>query len=306
LKTTLVRFIGILIFLTGFACFSQAAKEKAWTPVELPMHLPARVEVEGILIPFALDTASTGKGEIFLPKDYHPDKRGLDILVHFHSPGWLIRQEMVKENRSAIVVSVNYPGLSSSYRIPFSEDTGLFKKILTDTLSVATAQYPGAPAKIRILTIASFSAGYGAVREILKSPEYYRQIREIILMDSLYAGIEDTTSRKLVEKDVEPFIPFLNDAVKGKKIFISSHSAQLPKTYAGTPETNHYLIKKAHGKTQVVINNPDEVINQSGKLWLTCDVNRFRVRGYSGQDILAHSGHLYAFRYWLRPCQIGK
>jgi len=306
LKTDILKISCLFFLVLGLTCFSQAAKEKAWTPIELPMHLPERVEVEGKLIPFALDTASTGKGEIFLPKDYHPDKRGLDILVHFHSPGWLIRQEMAKENRSAIVVSVNYPGLSSSYRIPFSEDTELFKKILADTISAATAQYPEAPPKIRILTLASFSAGYGAIREILKSPEYYRQTREIILMDSLYAGIEDTTSRKLVEKDVEPFIPFLKDAVKGKKTFISSHSAQLPETYAGTPETNQYLIKVAHGKTQVVINNPDEVMNQSGKLWLACDVNRFRVRGYTGQDILAHSGHLYAFRYWLRPCQIGK
>ncbi len=304
MKSYWVKFSCLFIFLTGVTCLSWA--EKAWTPIELPMHLPARVEVEGKLIPFSLDTEGNGKGEIFLPADYHPDKRGLDILVHFHSPGWLIRQEMAKEKRTAIVVSINYPGLSSSYRIPFSSDTNLFGKILADTLSAATAQYPGTPPKIKILTLASFSAGYGAIREIIKSPDYFRQIREIILMDSLYAGIEDTSSRKLVEKDVEPFLPFLKEAAKGKKVLVSSHSAQVPETYAGTPETNQYLIKKVHGKIQLVLTNPDEVLNQPGKLWLACDVNRFHVRGYSGQDILSHSGHLYAFRYWLRPCQLGK
>jgi hypothetical protein len=38
------------------------------------------------------------------------------------------------------------------------------------------------------ITLSGFSAGYGAVREILRSPEYFAQVNNVLLLDGMHAG----------------------------------------------------------------------------------------------------------------------
>ena len=72
----------------------------------------------------------------------------------------------------------------TAYRQPFldPERLGRMVKLVEQTL-----KQKGAPEKTRItaVDISSFSAGYGAVRELLKSPENLKLIRRLVLTDSV-------------------------------------------------------------------------------------------------------------------------
>ena len=290
---------GILLVLL---CGLAGARE--WTPITLPEQIPSKDTIAGDTIALAMDSSDRGTGFVFIPEGYIPSRKGMDILVHLHTAPWLIRQEFLKTGKKAVIVTVQYPGLSAAYSGPFSRNTVLFSNILQQTVSIVTAKYPGSKPKIRRLAVSSFSAGYGAVREILKQPENYQQIQEVLLIDSLHTSIKDTTSRELETEYLYPFVKLAKDAAKGKKTFISTHSAIIPNNYAGTPETNQYLIKQVGGITKMVIKDADKVINTSGKIWLACDKRGFHVRGYSGIKAESHMSQVYAVQYWFQALKV--
>ena len=82
---------------------------------------------------------------------------------------------------------MNYSGLSSAYTTPFSDNT-LFQQIENEALAKVRAQ-SDIPDTLTWdkLGVSSFSAGYGAVREILKSSTYRNDIDALLTADSLYA-----------------------------------------------------------------------------------------------------------------------
>src|SRR6185369_5209772 len=86
-----------------------------------------------------------------------------------------------------IIVTVNYSGLSSAYSTPFS-NSALFQSVLDQTLTKVRAE-SDIPDNLQWDTIAvsSFSAGYGAVRQILKSSTYQSEISSLLAADSMYA-----------------------------------------------------------------------------------------------------------------------
>lgn len=274
----------------------------SWTLKVLPDKAPYKETLIGEYVPLDIDTSNYGVGMIYFPPDYKPGKKGFDLLIHFHTSPWLIEQEFAKTGRKAVIVTINYNGLSAVYRIPFQTDTTLFQKILDQTVAAVKTKYPHANPKIHRLALSSFSAGYGAIREILKQPVYYKKINEVVLADSLYAGFTDTTARVVDAKDVASFVPFVKDAVKGKKRFISVHSSYLPPDYAGTPETNAYLISIAGGKAKYFSVDT----STTGFLYQKFDKGDFHVRGYTGTIAISHMSQVYAIKNWYEGLEIGK
>lgn len=87
---------------------------------------------------------------------------------------------------NGILLCLHLGSLSSPYRITFSNQkyldsiNKLSLKILCDSISeFKSKDYSN-------LQISSFSAGYGGVREILKSEKYYHKIKSIILAGELH------------------------------------------------------------------------------------------------------------------------
>ncbi len=280
---------------------------REWTPLLLPDTRPVSLEtvVRGENISLSFDSSFGGTVLLFIPEGYKPSPKGIDLVVHFHTNHNFVRQQFTVENRQALLLTVNFPGLSAAYRTPFQNDSTLWSHILSQAMDSASQLHPEYPRHWRKIGLTSFSAGYGAVRELLKNPTIYSQIQEVVLIDSLHTGIKDTTRRELETEPMEPFVKLAKDAVKGKKLFITSHSAIIPETYAGTPETNQYLIQKVNGKARLVVTKPDEVIQTTGKIWLVYDKGRFHVRGYTGTQAISHLSQLWALRYWFRGMEIG-
>ena len=108
------------------------------------------------------------------------------LLIHFHGAPETVKEAFSRSELDAALAVVNFPGLSSAYSQPFQMDAGLFQQILQHSRNAVTNSPVADHAKPwQRISISSFSAGYGAVREILKAPSQFDQVAAIVAADSM-------------------------------------------------------------------------------------------------------------------------
>ena len=187
------------------------------------------------------------------PKD---SGKPIDLLVHFHGMASVAAANFEKLNWNGALVVINFKGLSAAYAKPFREDSALLESVLEQA-----AKTVGPETTCRSLTVSSFSAGYGAVREILKTPKFFERIDALIAADSMYASLEkDRETRQPLETHMRDYLRFAKLASEGKKTFIITHSSQ-ETPYASTTETakpccRHSISteSRAHSRAQLLSN----------------------------------------------------
>ncbi len=157
----------------------------------------------------------------------------------------VVKDAFVRSDLKGALVVVNFPGLSSAYSGPFQADAKLFQQII-ERANRAVANAASLDDKTvhwQHICLSSFSAGYGAVREILKVPAHFELIDSTFAADSIYAGLrQEQPERQINEQQMRDFLKFASMAVDGKKVFVVSHSAQVT-PYASTTETADYLLR---------------------------------------------------------------
>src|SRR4051812_10717361 len=174
---------------------------------------------------------------MFIPSDFIPSSN-IDLLVHFHGDSAVYHNNVKYAARNTIEVTVNLGAGSTAYSTPFAGNTTLFQSILDDTLAKARAE-ANIPdnATWRKVGVSSFSAGYGAVREILKQPTYYNRIDALLMADTIYASYTSGTDLTPLDSQMSDFRRYAMDAKNGTKTMIVSHSQVLTYTYSNTKET---------------------------------------------------------------------
>jgi hypothetical protein len=192
-------------------------------------------------LPAAVGTTYTlpeGTGyTLFVPANFQPSAQ-IDLMVHFHGSGSVYAANDQYAKLNALSVTINLGALSSSYQMPFASDTSLFQKVLDDALAKARS-LPAIPdnATWRKVGVTSFSAGYGAVREILKQPAYYGRIDAMVLADTVYASFTSSADHTPLDSQMVDFRRYAQDAVAGTKTLVMSHSQVLTYSYCNTIET---------------------------------------------------------------------
>ncbi|MEQ8210220.1 MAG: hypothetical protein RH917_10345 [Lacipirellulaceae bacterium] len=180
--------------------------------------------------------------KLFVPDTYqHRPADVADLLIHFHGNPQTIWNNAEYAKLNAVVVTVNYNGLSSAYSGPFS-DRELFGALLGEALDKLRSDedFPTSLAWDRV-AVSSFSAGYGAVREILKNEAYVSEIDVLLAADSLYATTaKDGTP---LDSQMAGFKAFASMAQGGEKTFVFTHSQVLTHTYENTIETGDELLE---------------------------------------------------------------
>jgi hypothetical protein len=228
-------------------------------------------------------------GQLFIPAGYQPDPAGVGLLLHLHG-GTAAEKQLIRSGRSAVVVSVAIPGLSSVYTKRF-QDPKAFTRIL-DEAAAKLKELGVAPGpRVRRVIVSSFSAGFGGVREMLKDPATYARIDALVMADSIYAGYAGDPARRQVDpKLMEGFAAFARDAAAGRKWFVMSHCDLQPDGYASTKETADYLIAQLGG-TREKVNEPWPAEG----LTLTSRYRRghFEVYGFAGATGADHMRHLH-------------
>ncbi len=247
---------------------------------------------------------------LWIPGDYQHAGHGLDVLVDFHSGLSHVGASARQAGLNCVVISVQYAGLSSVYRVPFSQDRQRFATLLAEALAVVRAE-PDFPDDLewRCIALSSFSAGFGAVREILGSPGDFERIAGLCMVDSLYCGYVGEGTKAVQEGVVDPtlmkdFLRFARAAAAGQKVMIVSHCCLPTPGYASTEETADYLL---HGLGLTARSVDTELRTSSGsstephtlRLDRQANCGNFLLFGSPGKAGTDHIAHLRLMPFWL-------
>lgn len=236
---------------------------------------------------------SRSQWKLFVPDDYTSDGNQVDLLVHFHGNSQTVWNNAAYANLNAVIVTVNYSGLSSAYSNPFA-DTTLFQQLLDDAQSTLAVQPDfGSNTAWDHLAVSSFSAGYGAVRSILRTPTYFEAIDSLLAADSLYA----TTSSDgtALNSQMADYKAFASRAAAGDKRFIFTHSEVPTFTYESTAETGDELLQH--------LNLTPQASDAEGlgplRFYREAEQGNFKLWGARGADGEGHLNHLRYLGEWL-------
>lgn len=239
--------------------------------------------------------------KLFVPVGYeHRSDGAVDLLIHFHGDPPTVWNNAAQAKLNAVIVTANYNGLSGVFSKPFS-DPQLFQTLLDDALAKLREQPDFDDASWDKIAVTSFSAGYGAVREILKQPQYRDTIYGILAGDSLYAST-DVADGTPVDEQMADYKTYADMAAKGEKTFIFTHSDVVTPTYESTRETGDELL--AHlGLTPTEIDQPG-----LGTLRFIRMAKRggFTLWGAAGDKGDDHMAHLRYMAEWLDDLPLAK
>jgi hypothetical protein len=230
---------------------------------------------------------SVALGHMVAPKEGSVRKDGgFDLVVHFHGHE-AIRKEFVKTGHGVVLVGIDLGIGSGAYENTF-QDPQLLPKIIASAEEKMRKRSGKKNAHVRHLALSSWSAGYGAISQILRQP-IASKVEGIVLLDSLHAGYQEGGKKGQVRAaQISQFVDYAKLAVKGKRFLFLSHSSIVPPGYASTTEVAQHVVgelggklKKAHRKDVLGL----EMIDR----W---DKGKVHVRGYEGDDKPDHCAHI--------------
>lgn len=210
---------------------------------------------------------------------------GFDLVVHFHGHE-PIRKEFVKAAKGQVLVGIDLGIGSGAYSKAFAAPH-VFPALIR-SVEAAMAQKTGKKnAYVRKLALTSWSAGYGAIEQILRQPAG-KKVDAVVLLDSLHAGYADEQEKTLKVEQLEPFLDFAKKAAAKQKFMYMSHSSIIPPGYASTMETANFFVKQLKGKPKKATRQ--DVLGLD--MFQRFDKGNFKVRGYTGNDKPDHCAHI--------------
>jgi hypothetical protein len=229
-------------------------------------------------------------GRIAIPqKGGHTKDFGYDVIVHFHGQT-AMRMTLAQVARGVAFVGIDLGIASGPYQDAFAspEAWPLLKKSIESALK---AQSGDDRAHIRHLGLTAWSAGYGAVNEILK--HHTSEVDAVVLLDGLHAAWDPkhnshSSGADVIAGPVAPTLEFAKMALKGEKIFVFSHSEVDPVTYPSTRLTADMLMRELGLKRRAVHETPSDKFGLYG----TLDTRGVHIWSYRGNDKPAHCTHL--------------
>ncbi|MDW8248874.1 MAG: hypothetical protein RMJ98_06170 [Myxococcales bacterium] len=210
---------------------------------------------------------------------------GYDVIVHFHG-GPSARKALVGYARGVVLAGFDLGNGSASYAQPFASSM-LFDELRHGIEKHLRAHSNRSDAYIRHLALSAWSAGYGAVNSILRhaGPAV---ADAVILLDGFHAGyLEGQGGHRIDEQNVAPLLEFARLAVEGQRFFYLTHSQVGTDDYASTTEMSEWLLRKL-GIRRVAGGLSEDPLG----LLTYADRGGFRLRGFGGNDRLAHCDHL--------------
>ena len=280
--------LSCIVFTATLACFGQADPPPKLTQFPSPMveHTRAHTRLK--------DERPAGKrialklGTLFLP-DTLPAGDGR-LFLHFH--GGTLASEVAAAKASVAVISVPLGSGSATYAKPFADP-----KVFADLLDEAESK---AECKFDRVGLTGWSAGYGAVRAILKVPQHYDRVQFVVLLDGLHAGYKSgkpgPKESEIIADDLAVFAQFAKDAVAGRKQFVLTHSEIFPGTYASTTETADWLLRQMNLKRTPVLRwGPmgTQILSETKE-------GRFHLLGFAGNSAPDHVDVLHSLPELLR------
>lgn len=287
--------ISLTILVVSPAQAQQAAQNPSpMTDTTRPHPRIAKVEVPGRRTELA-----ALKGAVLFPGPKVNTDKPVPLIIHFHGVSWLMEYHIAKHFPKAALMTVNLGSGSRVYGNPFVEPE-MFQKLADEAKRVLDAKKGWSS-----ITLVGFSAGYGAIRAILRHDEHFRRVNNVLLLDGIHASYVPEGKRLadvgvIRDEDLDSYVKFAREAVAGNKKFLISHSEIFPGTYASTTECVDYLISTLGLKRKAKLRNGPVGMQQLSEV----DVQGFHIRGYAGNTGADHGDQLQAMPEWLKVLKI--
>jgi hypothetical protein len=215
---------------------SQAPTAAAQNPSPMVEHTRTHPRLTKVSPPG--DRYPLPLGTLFVPQGLHRN-RPATILFFFHGGDWLPELAASRQRKMAVVLVQAGAG-SGSYVQLFKDPTRF--------LSLIAAAESASHMHFSQIALGGWSAGCGALRQILLDPASYDRINRVLCIDGVHTGYTNGTpgpgESDLDASNLQIWLRFGRDAIAGKKRLIITHSEIFPGTFASTTETADWLLRE--------------------------------------------------------------
>ena len=148
--------------------------------------------------------------------------------------------------------------------------------------------------------VGGWSAGCGAIREILRTPASYARVDGALLIDGIHTDYADGKPGPLESKigtaNLQIWLQLARDAMAGRKRMIVTHSEIFPGTFASTTETADYLLHELGLAPRPVLRWGPMGLQQLSE----ARAGGFLMMGFAGNSAPDHVDQLHALPEWLK------
>ncbi len=288
--------VVFLLIFTGLPLVAQQSGQNPspMTDSTRPHPRITKTEVPGRRIELA-----TLKGAILFAGPKIKSNKPVPLIIHFHGAAWLMEYHIAKHFPNAALITVNLGSGSRVYGNPFSQPE-MLNNLIDEAGKVLELKRGWSS-----MTLVGFSAGYGAIRSILRQDVNFRQVNNVLLLDGIHASYVPEGQRLadggiIKADDLDSYVKFAQAAVAGKKKFMISHSEIFPATYASTTECVDYLLTTLALKRQAKLKNGPIGMQQLSEV----KAKGFQILGYAGNTGADHGDQLQAMPEWLKILKI--
>jgi hypothetical protein len=228
-------------------------------------------------------------GTLFLPNAVKA-ARDTALLFFFHGGTWL--PEVAASVNRIAVISVQAGSGSATYARLF-ENPGRFLALLLEAETKSGTRFG------RIL-LGGWSAGCGAIRQILKTPAAYARIDSVLVIDGIHTDYPDgkpgPLESKIGTENLEIWLQLGRDALASKKRMIVTHTEIFPGTFARTTETADYLLKQLGVPRTTVLKWGPMATQQLSE----AHAGSFLLMGFAGNSAPDHVDQLHSLPEYLK------
>jgi hypothetical protein len=228
-------------------------------------------------------------GTLFVPAALQ-HKRTAPLLIFFHGGEYV--PEVAVARRRMAVISIQIGVGSDVYSHAF-ENPHRFGNLLREAERKAGIKF--AP-----ITLGGWSAGCGAIREILKSPAAYARVDRVLAIDGIHTdyvnGAAGELKPELGSENLQGWLRLARDAITGRKRFLVTHSEIFPGTFASTTETADYLLAHLGLERRAVVRCGPMGTQELSEV----RAGRFLLIGLAGNTAPDHEDQLHSLPEYLK------
>lgn len=177
-------------------------------------------------------------GTLFVPHGLRPN-RPTTLLFFFHGGDWL-PELAVSRQRQMAVVTVQ-AGVGSGSYVRLFQDPTRFRSLVAAAESASRIHFSQ-------IALGGWSAGCGALRQILLDPASYDSVDQVLCIDGVHTGYTHGTpgpqESDIDTSNLQVWLHFGRDAMAGRKRLMITHSEIFPGTFASTTETADWLLRE--------------------------------------------------------------
>jgi len=255
------------------------------TVVVGPRPQVTRDTVQKVTVPGPVRRITTEAGSTILFTENAVGADGsYDAIVHFHGIYPNLEPALAESGLNAAVLIVEAGTTAGDYSRRFAV-VGVFQAFLRGLDRQMSRHHGGRPVRLRRLALSAWSAGYGAIAQLLRRADDEALVSAVLLSDAPHVAFLEPETRTLCDEQLSPFVSFAKRAVRGEVVFGLTHTAIQTADYASTSE----VAARLHHLLDLPPEDPAHASPELPSLVSQSSHGALVIQGYSGTDRRAHA-----------------